>query len=213
MLDFGQALFEVGAFCAQVSGFLAVEAESLLYAFLTFFSNEFADFDNVDIHAIGVLSLDGVGEGLVGLMSRFRVPLGDFIGVFPLGLERNGFLIPAVDGGGNSVHGHNAAHEGGRDASREISNEDVLVGDACKGGVVLEVRYVLDEGWGVGVVLPLGHALVKSQAMALPVVSWCLNAVSNFVTKLEKVPMVMVVSEMVYCLNVVAQVRADLLVM
>ena len=55
--------------------------------------------------------------------------------------------------------------------------------------------------------------LVESQAMASPVTSWCLNAVSNFVTKSEKVPMAMVVPEMAFCLNVVAQVRADPLVM
>ena len=41
--------------------------------------------------------------------------------------------------------------------AREISDEDVLVGDACEGRVVLKVRSVLDEGWGVSVVLSLGH--------------------------------------------------------
>ena len=50
------------------------------------------------------------------------------------------------------------AHEGGRDASREISNEDVLVSDACEGRVVLKVRNILDEAWGISVVLSLGHA-------------------------------------------------------
>ena len=43
--------------------------------------------------------------------------------------------------------------------------------------------------------------------------SWCLNTVSNFMTKLENVPMVMVVPEIAFCLNVVAHVRADPLVM
>ena len=55
--------------------------------------------------------------------------------------------------------------------------------------------------------------LVDSQAMAFTVILWCLNAVLNLVTKLEKVPMVMVVPEMALCQMVVAQVRADLLVM
>ena len=48
-------------------------------------------------------------------------------------------------------------HERGRDASGEISDEDILVSDACEGGVVLEVRDVLNKRWRVGVVLPLGH--------------------------------------------------------
>ena len=55
--------------------------------------------------------------------------------------------------------------------------------------------------------------LVESQVMAFPVVLWCLNAVSNFIIKSEKVPMVMVVPEMVFCRNMVAQVRVDPLVM
>ena len=42
--------------------------------------------------------------------------------------------------------------------SREVSDKDILVGDACKGGVVLEVRNVLNMGWQIGVVLPFGHA-------------------------------------------------------
>ena len=76
-----------------------------------------------------------------------------------MGLERNGFFISVVNGSGDSIHGHNAAHEGGRDAGGEISNKDVLVSDACKGGVVLEVGKILNEGWGVGVVLSFGHVL------------------------------------------------------
>ena len=54
-----------------MSRFLAAETESFLNAFLSFFSSEFADFDNVGIHDIGVLSFGGVGEGLVGLMGGF----------------------------------------------------------------------------------------------------------------------------------------------
>ena len=38
-------------------------------------------------------------------MSRFGVLLRDFISMFPLGLEGDGFLIPVVGGGGNNVHG------------------------------------------------------------------------------------------------------------
>ena len=78
--------------------------------------------------------------------------------IFPLGLEGNGLLVPVIDGGGDSVHGHDLAHEGRGDANGEIPDEDVLVSDFGKGGVVLEVGYVFNEGWGIGVVFPLVHA-------------------------------------------------------
>ena len=193
----------------------AMEAESFLHTLLAFFSHKVSYFDDVYVHGIRVLGFGGIGEGLVRLMSRFGVLLGDFIGAFPLGLEGDGLFIPVVDGSRDGVHGYNATHEGGRDASREISDEDVLVGDAWEGGV----GDILNEGRGIGVVFPLGHAFggEPGDSIAGGVVvferSLCLNAVSNFVTKLEKVSMVMVVPEMVFCLNVVAQVRADCLVM
>ena len=166
----------------------AVEAQSFLHAFLMFFGGEFSNFDDVYVHGVGISGFGGSGEGMVGLVSGFGVPFGALFGVLPLGLERNSLLIPAIDGGRDSVHRHDLVHEGEGDAGREISDKDVLVGDTCEGGVVLEVGDILNE-------------------------SWCLNAVSNFVMKSGKVPIVMVVLEMVFCLKVVAQVRADPLVM
>ena len=53
---------------------------------------------------------------------------------------------------------------------------------------------------------------VDSQEIAFPVTSWCLNMVLNFVTKSAKVPRVNDVPEMVLWRKVVAQVRADPLV-
>ena len=141
-----------------MSRFSAAEAESFLNAFLTFFCREFANFDNINIHSIGILGFGRGGEGLIGLMSGFGVSLGDFISALPLSLEGDGLLIPVIDGGGDCIHGHDAAHEGGRDASGEVSNKDILVGDACEGGVVFEVGNVLNKGWGIGVVFPPGHA-------------------------------------------------------
>ena len=66
-------------------------------------------------------------------MGGFGIPLRDFIGTFQLGLEGDSFLIPVIDSSVDGVHGHDAAHEGGRDASREIYNKDILVGDVYKG--------------------------------------------------------------------------------
>ena len=113
-----------------MSGFSAVEAESFLNTSFAFFSREFADFDNVDIHGIGISNFGRSREGLIGLMGGFGVLLGDFIGTLPLGLEGDGFLIPIIDGG-DCVHGHDMVHEGGRNASREVSDKDILISNAC----------------------------------------------------------------------------------
>ena len=100
-----------------MSRFSASKTKSFLHAFLPFFGSELSDFDDVYVHGIGVLGFDGSGEGMVGLMSRFGVSFGNFISTLSLGLERNGLFIPVVDGRGNSIHRHDLAHEGGRNAS------------------------------------------------------------------------------------------------
>ena len=70
-------------------------------------------------------------RNMVCLVSGFGILLGDFFCTFPLGLEGDSFLIPIVNGGGDGVHGHNAAHEGRRDFNGEISHKDILVRDIC----------------------------------------------------------------------------------
>ena len=65
-------------------------------------------------------------------MSRFGISFGDFFGPFPLGLEGDGLLVPIIDGGRDSVHGHDSVHEGGGDPGREVSDKDILIGDACE---------------------------------------------------------------------------------
>ena len=155
--DFGCTILVLGAFGAHMPGLPTTEAESFLHGFLAFFSHKLSYFDDVHIHGVWVSSFGGIGEGLVGLMSGSRILFGDFIGAFPLGLEGNGLLIPAVNGSGDGVHGHNLAHEGGRDASREVPDEDILVSDFGEGGIVFEVGYIFNEGRGIGIVFPLGH--------------------------------------------------------
>ena len=159
MSDFGRASFEVGAFGAQVSGFSVAEAESFLYAFLSFFGSELANLENINIHGVGILSFGGGGEGLVGLVSGFGVSFGDFVSVLPLGLEGDGFLIPIIDGRRDSVHRHDLVHEGRRDARGEVPDKNILICDACEGGVVPEMRDILDEGRRVDIVFSLTHAL------------------------------------------------------
>ena len=139
-------------------GLSAAEEKSFLHTFLVFFCGKLSDFDDVYVHGVGISGVGGSGEGVVGLVGGFGVSFGDFFGAFPLGLEGDSLFVPIINGGGNSVHKHDSAHEGGRDANREISDEVVLVSDACKGGVVLKVRNILDEGQRVSVVLSLGHA-------------------------------------------------------
>ena len=110
----------------------AAEAESFLHAFLVFLGRKFPYFDDIYIHGVGVTSFDGGGERVVGLVGRLRVSFGDFFRAFPLGLERDGLLVPVIDGGGDSVHGHDSAHEGGRDSGGEVSDKDILISDVCK---------------------------------------------------------------------------------
>ena len=43
-------------------------------------------------------------------MGGFGAPPGDVISSLPLSLEGEGFLVPIINGGRHSVHGHDAAH-------------------------------------------------------------------------------------------------------
>ena len=136
-----------------VSGFLAAEAEFLLDATSAFFRGELRDFDGVDDHGVGVMGfgIHGIG-GVVGLVGGFRVSFGDIISSFPLDLEGNGLLIPVVDGGGNGIHRHDAAYQGGWNSCREVSDQDIGVRDVGEGYVVLEGRDILCQRGGIRVV-------------------------------------------------------------
>ena len=109
-----------------------MEAESFLHALLTFFGHEFSYFHDIYVHGVGVTSFGGGGEGMVRLMGGFGVSFGDFFSTLPLGLEGNGLFIPVVDGGWDRVHEHDSAHEGGRDSGGQVSDKDILIGDACE---------------------------------------------------------------------------------
>ena len=114
-----------------MTGFPTTEAEFLFNAAFAFLRGKLGDFDGIDDHGVGIvcLGVGGVGEGVVGLMRGSRVSLGDVVSLLPLGLEGDGFLVPFIDGGGDSVHGHDAAHQGRWDSCGEVSNQDVGIGD------------------------------------------------------------------------------------
>ena len=153
-------LSEGGACGTKVAGFPAAKAEFLFNAAFAFFWGELRDLDRVHDHGVGVVGFGGgVGEGVVGLMGRPRVPLGNVVGALPLSLESDGLLVPLVDGGGDGIHGHDAAHERGWDSCGEISNQDIGVGDICKGDMVLKRGNIFRQGGGVGVVLLFLHSL------------------------------------------------------
>ena len=121
-----------GSACGtKMTEFPAAETELLLNATFAFFWGELGDFDGVDDHGVRVVGLGvgGVGEGVVGLVRGFRVSSGNVICSFPLGLEGDGLLVPFVDGGGDGIHGHNAAHQGWWDSCREVSDQDIGIGD------------------------------------------------------------------------------------
>ena len=106
--------------------FSATEAESFFLTAFLFFGSEFGDFDGINVHCIGVTSFRGGGECLVGV-GGFDVSPSDFVGTIPLSLEMDHLLVPVADGGGDGVHEHNVVHEGGRDSSGVVSDEDVFI--------------------------------------------------------------------------------------
>ena len=73
--------------------------------------------------------------------------------------------------------------------------------------------YSVKEGEYELFFLLFSMCLIDNQEIAFPVTSWCLNVVLNFATKSVKVPRVNDVPEMALWWKVVAQVRADPLVM
>jgi len=130
-----------------------MKAESLFLASFAFLGGKFGDFDCVNIHCIGVMGFQrGGGERLIRV-GWFDVSPSDFIGAIPLGLEMNGLFVPVTDGGGNGVHGHDMAHEGGGNPSGIVFDEYIFVINGGHGYVVLEKGGVFCEGWGVLVLL------------------------------------------------------------
>ena len=159
-----------GACGTEMAGFSAAKAEFLFDAAFAFFWSKFGDLDRVYDHGVRVVGL-GVGrvrEGVVGLMGRPRVSLGDVIGAFPLSLESDGLLVPFVDGRRDGVHGHDAAHERGWDSCREVSDQDIGIGDIGKGDVVFECGNIFHQGGGVRVILLLLHSLGRKPGDGVP---------------------------------------------
>ena len=95
-----------------MTGFPAAEAELLLNATFAFLRGKLGDFDGIDDHGVGIVGLGirRVREGVVGLVGGFGVPFGDVVSSLPLSLEGDCLFVPFVDGGGDGVHGHDAAH-------------------------------------------------------------------------------------------------------
>ena len=91
--------------------FSAVKAESFFDTALSFIGSEFPNMDNINIHCIGNFGFQGAGvKELVGVLYRALISFGDFLSLFPLGLEVDSFGVPLLDGGGHSIHQHNVLH-------------------------------------------------------------------------------------------------------
>ena len=67
------------------------------------------------------------------------------ISLIPLSLEVNDFFVPFFNGGGDSVHGMNSSHNGGRNSSQEEVDEGIIIVDFAEGGVVFELGYVIPK--------------------------------------------------------------------
>ena len=132
----------------EMSGFLAAEAELHFNATFAFFGGEFGDFDGIHYHNVRVMCFGGhsVGEGVIYLVRCFRVSSGYVVSLFLLGWEGNSFFTPVVYCGGDGVHVHDAAHQGGRDSYREVSNQNIVITDIGEGDLVFESRNIFYEG-------------------------------------------------------------------
>ena len=145
-----------------MTGFSAAEAEFLFNASFVFFWSKLRDFDGINDHSVRVMGfgIQGVGEGMVGLVGGLHVSFGNVVRSLPLSLEGDGFLVPFLDGGGDGIHRHDVVHQGWWNSCREVSNQDVGIGDVGEGYVVFESGNILHQGGEVDVVLHiLSHAL------------------------------------------------------
>ena len=86
----------------------------------------------------------------------------------PLSLESDRLLVPFVDGRGDGVHGHDAAHERGWDSCGEIADQDVGVGDISEGDVVFERGNIFRQRGGVRVILLFLHSLGGKPGDGIP---------------------------------------------
>ena len=120
---------------------MTFEAKVVVKTSLPFFGGEFFNSDGVYIHGIGVSFFLGVIVVVSVVLEReeWVVPsLGGFVGSFPDLFEVEGLLVPFFHGGWDSVHGVDPSHKLGRDSSGKEVDQDVLISDSTKGGVVLE---------------------------------------------------------------------------
>lgn len=58
----------------------------------------------------------------------------------------DGFSVPSFNGGRDSVHRHDAAHEGGVNSNSEVVHEDSLICDFANSDLVLERGDVFIQG-------------------------------------------------------------------
>ena len=129
--------------------FLAVEVEFLLNIVFAFFRGEFEDFDGVHDHGVRIMGLSGQdgGEHVVYLVRHLGISPGNVISSLPLSLEGDGFLVPVIYDRGDGVHGHDVAHQGGRNSCRKVSDQDVGITDVGRATWFLKVEtYSTREG-------------------------------------------------------------------
>ena len=69
----------------------------------------------------------------------------DLVGSFPDLLEVYGLLVPFLHGGWDNVHGVNSSHKLGGDSSGKEVDQDILISDSTRGGIVLEFGNVVKD--------------------------------------------------------------------
>ena len=105
------------ALVGEVTFLSATVTSAFLLAACSFFRSEFANFNGIYFHGIGITSRSGsiAGERVGGSRFASKVrgllsSIGDFISTFPLGLEFEYLIIPSIYVNGDSIHGVDPSH-------------------------------------------------------------------------------------------------------
>ena len=131
-----------------MSGFVTFEAEVVVKTPLSFFRGELFNSDGIYIHGIGISFLLGVvivvsivEEREERVVSSFFNFVGPFLNMF----EVKSLLVPFLHGSQDGVHGVDSSHELGGDSSGKEVDQDILISDSTRGGVVLEFGNVVKD--------------------------------------------------------------------
>ena len=120
------------ALVGEVAFLSAMVTSAFLLAACWFFRSEFANFNDVYVHGVGIMSRSGniARGGVRGSGFAFKVrglssPVGNFVSAFPLGLEFEYSVIPSIYVSGNGIHGIDSSHQESGNSIDDVFNKNI----------------------------------------------------------------------------------------